>query len=110
MRANSDKAVLEKKAVEAGLTLWSQLYTERANLHENADLPTIRPWQIKITPPAARYLAVRNPYYWKVDTAGNQLPYIDRISFVVVQNNEILNLKAQTGGVDMQARYIDSSK
>jgi ABC-type transport system substrate-binding protein len=24
----------------------------------------------------------RNPYYWKVDEAGNQLPYMDEIQYV----------------------------
>ncbi len=28
------------------------------------------------------YAVVRNPYYWKVDTKGNQLPYIDRYVFL----------------------------
>ena len=63
-----------------------------------------------IGPPATRYLVERNPYYWKVDPQGNQLPYIDRIAFSVVQNKEVLNFKAMTGGVDMQGRYIDVSK
>jgi len=38
------------------------------------------------------------------------LPYIDRISYRVVNNPEVLNLIACTGGVDMQGRYIDPSK
>ena len=45
-----------------------------------------------------------------MDTEGNQLPYIDRITYTVVQNAEVLNLKAMSGEVDMQARYIDPSK
>ena len=28
-----------------------------------------------------RIVYERNPYYWKVDTAGNQLPYVDRLEF-----------------------------
>ena len=30
--------------------------------------------------------AQRNPYYWKVDTAGNQLPYIDGIIYDYVED------------------------
>jgi len=106
----ADPKVLERQAREAGLDFWHQLYRRKADLHENPDLPTIRPWKIKVGPPATRYIAERNPYYWKVDPEGNQLPYIDRISFTVVQNTEVLNLKAMSGEVDMQARYIDPSK
>ena len=30
-----------------------------------------------------RVTCERNPYYWKVDTAGNQLPYIDKVTYDV---------------------------
>jgi len=105
-----DGKELERKARAMGLDLWHQLYLRKADPHDNPDLPTIRPWKIKVGPPATRYIAERNPYYWKVDPEGNQLPYIDRIAFTVVQNGEVLNLKAMSGEVDMQARYIDTSK
>jgi len=42
----------------------------------------------------------RNPYYFKVDTAGNQLPYIDRLSSQQVQDVEMMNMKVITGEVD----------
>ena len=31
----------------------------------------------------------RNPYYFKVDTAGNQLPYIDKIRLELIPDNEM---------------------
>lgn len=49
-------------------------------------------------------IAERNPYYWKIDTAGNQLPYIDRIFVSIVSNAEMVNLKTTTGDVDF-ARF-----
>ena len=33
-------------------------------------------------------MAERNPYYWKVDTEGNQLPYIDRLVFNIVGHTQ----------------------
>lgn len=42
----------------------------------------------------------RNTYYWKVDIAGNQLPYIDRIQVFVVTDTEMMNMKAVTGEAD----------
>ena len=52
--------------------------------------------------------AKRNPYYWKVDPEGNQLPYIDEIVFTQIQNTEIGNIKAMNGEVDFQARFMNS--
>lgn len=55
-------------------------------------------------------VAERNPYYWKVDPEGKQLPYIDRIHYSLVEDNETVNLKAIAGELDMQHRRIDFSK
>ena len=52
----------------------------------------------------------RNPYSIWVDTAGNQLPYIDRIQMTLGENLEIINLRAIAGEYDSQARHIDISK
>ncbi len=43
---------------------------------------------------------VRNPYYFKVDAAGNQLPYIDRISSTYVESIEIQQLEYVAGKAD----------
>ena len=45
-------------------------------------------------------IAERNPYYWKVDTAGNQLPYIDKVRVSIVADTEMMNMKAVTGEAD----------
>jgi peptide/nickel transport system substrate-binding protein len=42
----------------------------------------------------------RNPYYFKVDTEGQQLPYIDRIVSQQVENVEMVNMKVLAGEVD----------
>jgi ABC-type transport system substrate-binding protein len=55
-------------------------------------------------------IADRNPYYWRVDPQGNQLPYIDQLRLDLVQNNEAVNLKAINGELDMQFRNIDIAK
>jgi peptide/nickel transport system substrate-binding protein len=102
-------ADLKKRLADSGMNLWFQLYGRLRNLNENPDLPTLCPFQVKAPPPASRVVAERNPFYWKVDPAGNQLPYIDRIAYTMVQNREIGNFKAMTGAVDFQARFIDSA-
>jgi peptide/nickel transport system substrate-binding protein len=42
----------------------------------------------------------RNPYYFKVDEAGNQLPYIDKVQMLLMQDRETTVLKTLQGEVD----------
>jgi peptide/nickel transport system substrate-binding protein len=42
----------------------------------------------------------RNPYYFKVDEAGNQLPYIDYVTSSFVEDQELIQLSVMTGAVD----------
>ena len=52
----------------------------------------------------------RNPYFWAVDTAGNQLPYIDRITMTLAENTEVANLRAIAGEYDVQERHMGLAK
>ena len=42
----------------------------------------------------------RNPYYHKVDAAGNQLPYVDKLTSTLVENMEMVQLKYVSGEAD----------
>lgn len=42
----------------------------------------------------------RNPYYWKVDSNGVQLPYVEQMVFLVVENQDVSFLKFKTGETD----------
>jgi peptide/nickel transport system substrate-binding protein len=73
----------------------------------NTERPSMTPWRITEWETGADHmLATRNPYYWKVDVEGNQLPYIDEVYFYLVENNEVINTLALAGKIDMQARGI----
>ena len=48
----------------------------------------------------------RNPYYWKVDAQGNQLPYIDTMRFDYVAANENHKVKLAQGEVDILGQHI----
>ncbi|MGQ9630584.1 MAG: ABC transporter substrate-binding protein [bacterium] len=61
--------------------------------------PRLSPWiPTSVTPTAV--ILERNPYYWKVDKAGNQLPYIDRIRTELVQDVNMIVMKIISGEVD----------
>jgi peptide/nickel transport system substrate-binding protein len=51
---------------------------------------------------AGSYLLLkRNPYYWKKDAAGKQLPYLDAIHIDIEQNPEIEALRFKRGEVHL---------
>jgi len=76
----------------------------------NPDKPTLDPWVIKepYVGGATRVVMVRNPYFWQVDTAGNQLPYIDELFSPIAQDVESLILEAVGGRIDFQIRHLDA--
>ena len=47
----------------------------------NPELPFMSAWMVTepLRGDSTRLVFERNPYYWKVDPEGNQLPYIDRL-------------------------------
>lgn len=61
--------------------------------------PVLYPWRM-VEGPAGVYVYERNPYYFKVDTAGNQLPYIDSIRSTEVSDTEMGTMKVLTGEID----------
>ena len=70
------------------------------------EVPVLFAWRFTKITPEVPIVLERNPYFWKVDPAGNQLPYIDRVSTDIVENSEVLNLRAVAGEIDMQHRHI----
>jgi peptide/nickel transport system substrate-binding protein len=76
----------------------------------NTERPVMTAWKIsEWGPGATRLVAKRNPYYWKVDPEGNQLPYIDEMVLTLFEEVEALNLRAIEGGFDFQFRRISLS-
>lgn len=71
--------------------------------------PRLDPW-ILVSQTQEQNVHERNPYYWKVDPAGNQLPYIDRIVTTFVQDSEVLNLKFVSGEVDYAREALALNK
>ena len=76
----------------------------------NGERPCINAWMWEVAPgvgSASQAIAVRNPYYWKVDTQGNQLPYIDRLVYDLLQDVEVLILKVLNGEIDWMDQYFN---
>jgi peptide/nickel transport system substrate-binding protein len=101
---------------EARVGDWQALFLakcgdlETASRWGNPAKPTLDPWVMKepYVGGATRIVMERNPYFWQVDTAGNQLPYIDQVIAPIAQDVESLVLEAIAGRIDYQVRHFES--
>ncbi len=101
---------LRAMTAAAGRDNWTELFVFKRAWGENPnprEIPTLSAW-IPVTSGAEiqRHLSVRNPYYWKVDPNGVQLPYIDIVAHDSVTSPEVMNLMIMAGQVDMQFRNV----
>lgn len=106
-----DKAALDKAVADKGVKKWQDLWGSKGPItawNQNPALPVITPWKILTPPPADVMVMERNPYYYMVDKAGNQLPYIDRIEHKLFDAQESFNLMAVQGQLDMQQRFTNN--
>ena len=103
----ADPAKLAELIKDAGMRNWGALHTKRDSQYhnDNPKLPTLDPWVLKTKLPADRIVFERNPYYYRVDGAGHQLPYIDRVVFSIA-DSKIIPAKTGAGESDLQARYL----
>ncbi|MER9533835.1 ABC transporter substrate-binding protein [Mesorhizobium sp. M0309] len=97
-------------AAAAGYDNWVLYFSAKSDWALNPDLPVVTPWKVTRPINGAVWEFERNPYSVWVDTAGNQLPYIDKISFGLAENLELVNLRAIAGEYDWQERHVDIRK
>ena len=99
----ADADELAAKTKEAGFDEWHQLFNNKnrtCSAIACGEQPTMSAYQRIASNPQSHTLE-RNAFYWKVDTAGNQLPYIDGVNISVVQDREVMVLKAVQGEFDL---------
>lgn len=62
------------------------------------------PFRIKQYVAGQQIVLERNPFYWKTDTKGTRLPYLDEIVFLFVPNADAQVLRFQAGDTDIITR------
>jgi len=88
---------------------WVTLFNQKAagptndaqTYFANPDKPSLYPWIV--VQPLGTGTTVkmdRNPYYWKVDKDGNQLPYIDSVVGTAYQKSEARTFAMLNGDLD----------
>ena len=106
----SSLEALTAAAKAAGFANWVQYFHFKSDWRLNIELPTVAAWRMTQPINTQTWMLERNPYFYEVDTEGNQLPYIDRVQMTLAENPEVVNLRAIAGEYDVQERFIDISK
>ncbi|MDQ0445906.1 ABC transporter substrate-binding protein [Methylobacterium aerolatum] len=101
------KEAAEAKAKAAKVRSWAALHNKLDDNYElmNPDCPTLQGWVPRTRSPATRFAFERNHSYHRVDTAGTQLPYIDRIVMDVASTG-LLVAKTNAGEADLMFRGL----
>jgi peptide/nickel transport system substrate-binding protein len=98
------------KAKAAGYDNWVQYFRFLSDWGLNPAVPTLSAWVMVSPINTQSWVMTRNPYYFVVDTAGNQLPYISKVQLTLAENPEVINLRAIAGEYDYMERFIDLAK
>ncbi|HEY0417918.1 MAG TPA: ABC transporter substrate-binding protein, partial [Acetobacteraceae bacterium] len=106
----SSAEVLNAQARSSGAQSWLDLFKQKSDWRLNRELPTLSAWVMTSPINTTQWVLERNPYFYAIDSAGNQLPYIDRIVLTLSENPDVINLRAIAGEYDYQERFIDLAK
>ncbi|MCY4230639.1 MAG: ABC transporter substrate-binding protein, partial [Alphaproteobacteria bacterium] len=105
--AHAPRRTLARAVEKARRRSWAALHNKLDSQYknDNPDLPTLQPWVPVTRAPSDRFVFVRNPYYHRMDRAGRQLPYIDRVVMNIAASG-LIPAKTAAGASDLQARYL----
>jgi peptide/nickel transport system substrate-binding protein len=108
----------DKLAQERGKENWAELLKVYYGASDWKDVPTplLAGDDTQVTPTLESHIViadtatgrrlVANPFFHQVDTAGNQLPYINEIDEQYVKDKEVQNLKITSGEVTFKQQAI----
>lgn len=105
-----NEAEIEKQIKEARVRSWAPLHNLRDDMYgaRNPDLPSLQPWVITNAGTDRRFVMARNPFFHRVTSAGQQLPYVDEV-IMTVADGSLIATKVQAGETDLQARGLNFS-
>lgn len=95
-----DPDELDQVVDAEGFAEWADLFWDRNNLWLNPDLPTLNAW--RITNPLGEgdeAVFERNPFYWKTDPEGSQLPYLDEVRYRLISDLDVALLATTNGEI-----------
>jgi peptide/nickel transport system substrate-binding protein len=66
-----------------------------------AEIAGMGPFRLKEYVPGQRIVLEKNPYYWKVDSAGTRLPYLSELTFTIAGTEAMQVMRFQSGESDL---------
>jgi len=100
----ADAAELDKMVSDGGFETWRDLFFDKTAvgscLPRQIDLPGMTAF-IRTADDPDHHTHERSPYYWKVDPAGNQLPYWDKCVIYIIADTELITARLIAGGLDL---------
>ncbi len=102
---NVDELVAKEEGVQDWVGLFNKYAAGPSDDTQNFFLypqrPTLHAWIVDSPLGTGTQITLkRNPYYWKVDTEGNQLPYIDTVTGISYQDAESRTFAMLNGDID----------
>lgn len=100
--ADAIQSMMEERGLDSEQALFAAVDCENWHIPRQKcnGFPALWPW-MNVTESEDFMKFVRNPYYFKVDAAGNQLPYVDEVVSALVGDTDGVNLKVFADEVDM---------
>jgi len=89
----------KKEGYENWFELFGKMQEMTRDYQPHPEIPVLNAWVTKEVKPNM-IVWERNPYYFKIDSADNQLPYIDEKFSVVAGTRELYTMKVVAGEVD----------
>ena len=100
-----DAATLDKMVKDGQQESWVTLIKSKFDGYNSVDTPQTAAWKVADDQKGSEWIYERNCFYNAVDTAGNQLPYIDRQHSTLVESLDVAALKHAAGEIDLQSRH-----
>lgn len=103
---------IDELVEEEGFDTWVQLYSHHRDTspgQQDLNIPVLGAWVLKERN-STRKVFERNPYYWAVDTEGNQLPYIDRLETRLIADKEVRTMEAIQGNLDIAGMGLEAAQ
>ncbi|NED96298.1 ABC transporter substrate-binding protein [Phytoactinopolyspora alkaliphila] len=102
-------------AKDAGFPGWIDFLTSSTNVSgtywQQPDIPRLHAWvPTSGLGDGQRLVFERNPYYWKTDPDGRQLPYVDSVAFDIVNDEASLLLQVMQGDIDLMDRHVNTTE
>lgn len=101
---------INDEAVAEGFASWVEyFFTWHGEWNDSIHrygVPRLEAWVLVDEESPEYQIMMANPYYFKVDTLGHQLPYADRTRESYSQDPQVLELKIINGEVDQKAQSL----